>query len=288
VDPDRPARDGPVAFATSSALPNGSPDDLLALSFLRERGIVARPAVWDAPDVDWSTFAMVVVRSTWDYPRRYDEFMAWVHRAASVTRVWNPERQVAWNAHKSYLVDLARRGVDIVPTEVVRRGSSESLSEVLARRGWKDGVVKPAIGADAYRLRRVGPEDLATGERHLAELVSAGDALVQPFLSATPRLGERSLVYFDGRFSHAAAYPFVLSGEPREPQRFEPSPREIEVAGGILRGLPTLPLYARLDYLPVDPDRWLLGELELIEPELFLRGDPASPARFAEAIAQHL
>jgi hypothetical protein len=43
-------------------------------------------------------------------------------------------------------------------------------------------------------------------------------------------------------------------------------------------------VYARVDGV-VDEDRFLLMELELIEPMLFLADHPDAPTRFAEAIA---
>ena len=35
-------------------------------------------AVWDNLGVDWARFELVVLRSTWDYAERRDEFLAWV------------------------------------------------------------------------------------------------------------------------------------------------------------------------------------------------------------------
>jgi hypothetical protein len=277
-----------VAFATNTDFPQCGPDDRTAITELEHLGVDVTPAVWDDPSIDWATFEAVVVRSTWGYDRRGDEFLEWVERVSQVSRLWNSPELLRWNSHKGYLLDLARRGADIVPTEVLRRGSSRSLRSVLEERGWSAAVLKPAIGANAALLRVVRADEREAGEAHLRELLREGDALVQPLLTRVERSGERSLVFLDGRFSHAAEYPHVLSGGNREGTPLAVDDRTCEAAGRIVAGLPVRPLYARADFLPGDGGAWQLSELELIEPYLFLRTDPGAPGRFARAIVRWL
>ena len=40
-----------------------------SIEALAARGVDASPAVWDDDGVDWAHFDLVVVRSTWDYPK---------------------------------------------------------------------------------------------------------------------------------------------------------------------------------------------------------------------------
>lgn len=277
-----------VAFATSAALRDGAPDDRPALEGLRALGIEASPAVWDDPSVDWASFDAVVVRSTWDYPPRARAFLGWIERVHRQTSLWNAADLLRWNLDKRYLLELAGRGVPIVPTECVEPGSEFGLVEIAVRRGWEELVVKPVVGADAFGLKLVGAGELPEGEAHLRTLLTSGPVLVQPLLPEARRRGERSLVFLEGRFSHALDYPFVLSGAPREGKAVAPEPRLAREFETLLKGLGSRPLYARADLLPTDDDRWLLGELELIEPELFLRVDASSVGRFVDAIAARL
>jgi hypothetical protein len=273
-----------VAFATSTELPDSSPDDRLALTELAARSVHASPAVWDSETVDWSAFDIVVVRSTWDYTRKADRFLGWVDRVSRVASLWNPPNLIRWNSHKSYLVELARAGFHVVPTELLARGSDRPLADILKDRGWAKVVVKPAIGAAARELLVVPPEELEAGEHHLHRLLAKGEVLVQPFLEGVEKEGERSLIYFAGRFHHAIDYAYVLGDHSRQPRKSVPRPQELAQAEGILRWLPTKPLYARVDFLPGGDGKSLLGELELIEPDLFLRADARAPASFAESI----
>ena len=277
-----------IAFATSAALPDSTADDRLVVDALRSRGVEAIPAVWDSSDVPWASFGMTIVRSTWDYQHRCAEFLRWVDRVASGCPLWNPASTIRWNHDKRYLIDLLGAGHAVVPTERVVHGSTVTLRSLERARGWDAVVVKPAIGAGGHNVQRFGPAEIAEGEAHLARLLRAGDALVQPFLETGRELGERSLVFLGGTFSHAVEHPPAGSGDRKVPRPLIPSRSDIEQAGRIVAGVSPVPLYTRLDFLPDGQGAWLLGELELIEPELFFRCSPGAADHFADLIVRKL
>lgn len=273
-----------VGFVTCSGFVEGAPDDLPAMAELRELGWDTIAVVWDDASVDWAALDAVILRSTWDYYRRPEAFLAWLTRTAERTEVWNPPGLVRWNSYKGYITELGRRGIEVVPTEVVSAGSTRSLASVRSARGWSDVVIKPAIGAAAYRLQVVREAELDRGEAHLRSLLQEGDALIQPWLERAQRDGERSLIFLGGRFSHAVEYAFVLEHEPRVAKGVPPEPTLLRKAERALACLDEPPLYARADFLPGGPHVWWLSELELIEPDLFLRCNAGAPRRFARAI----
>ena len=131
-----------VALVTCAALPGLWADDRLLLHALRERGVDVEPVVWEDPHFDWRSVALCVVRSVWDYAYRRDSFLGWADRVASTTSMWTSSNIIRWNTHKQYLCDLAAAGVPTVPTLVLRRGESASLSDILAERAWSDVVIK--------------------------------------------------------------------------------------------------------------------------------------------------
>lgn len=287
-EPARSTKNPRIAFATFSGFPDATPDDRLVIDALLRHGVEAVPAIWDSSEVDWGSFDLVVLRSTWDYPPRIDEFLAWVDRVGQLARVWNPPSMVRWNSHKSYLLELADAGLGVVPTELLRQGSQSRLGRLLQRRGWPEAVMKPAVGANASNLIRLSPGRPDDAQSDLERLLGLGDVLIQPFLARTLDRGERSLVFIDGSFSHATRYPNVLEVNPRRYEPFTPSPFELAQAAKIVAYLDPVPLYARLDFLPGGEEGWLLGELEVIEPELFFRSNPGAPERFAAAIQSRL
>src|SRR5687767_4108293 len=94
------------------------------------RGMPVRTGAWDDPAFDWSAAGLAVLRTPWNYHRHVAAFLAWARR---VPRLVNPPTVVEWNAVKTYLRDLERRGVPVVPTEWLER--DVRLDDVLERRG---------------------------------------------------------------------------------------------------------------------------------------------------------
>jgi glutathione synthase/RimK-type ligase-like ATP-grasp enzyme len=278
-----------VGLVTFTGLPDLDPDDRPLADALSARGLSVLPAVWDDPAVDWSAFRVAVLRSTWDYFHRRDEFLAWARRVSETTRLWNPLSVVEWNTHKFYLRELSAKGAPVVPTAFLDRGRRADLAAILALRAWPTVVVKPAVSADSWGTIRATADTLAAGQAHLDALLRERDVMVQPFLSSVEESGERCLVFIDGRLSHAVRKRSLFLGGRHVGPEGVPvpiAPDEAEVAEEVLRlaGLPPL-LYARVDLARDMSGRPLLMELELVEPTLFLKDHPAACARLAEAIA---
>lgn len=233
---------------------------------------------------------LVVVRSTWDYTERREEFLGWLQRVEATSRVVNPREVIAWNSHKSYLLELAGAGVPVVPTQVVNAAApAEEQRAALAASGDRV-VVKPAVGAGA-RGAMFAPATDPQLVAHLAELVRHRDVLVQPYVEAIATSGEVSLVYFNGELSHAVRkLPGVGDYRIHEhlggsTQRSVPSNAELSVAGSALRHVDTsAPLtYARVDLVEL-PSGPAVMELELIEPFLYLSHAPGAAERFAAVL----
>src|SRR5688500_16641704 len=101
-----------LALVTSERGMRVDPDLPIAWSALREAGFVVDLVRWDDAGADWSTYDLAVVRSCWDYAWRLEEFLSW---AASVPRLRNPVEVLRWNTDKTYLRDLQRVGLPVVP-----------------------------------------------------------------------------------------------------------------------------------------------------------------------------
>lgn len=239
---------------------------------------------WDDP-VHWADIPLLVLRSPWDYTRRYDAFMEWAGRVDRETRLLNPYSLVRWNGHKSYLLDLEAKGVPIVPTMLFRAGAPHTSASLCGIWEASELVVKPAIGAGAAGAMRAHRGEPAL-PLHMAELLQSKDALIQPFVPAVAETGEVSLIYFDGRFSHAVRK-LPAKGDFRVQEQHggalqphEPTPRELAVGSEALAAAPTPTAYGRVDLVEWEGNPVIM-ELELIEPELFLRRSPEGLQRFA-------
>lgn len=284
-----------IALATVEEGWAADDDAPLLVEALEAAGADATPAMWDDPSVDWARFDLVVIRSTWDYARRPDDFAEWAERVESVTRLANPARVVRWNIDKHYLGALAGAGVAVVPTTYLEPGAT-AAAVVGALPVGHEVVVKPTVSAGSKDTARHGAGSHDAAAEHAASLLAAGRAvMVQPYLSAVDRIGETGMVFFEDRFSHAfrkgqllhpdAAPAEGLFAEESITARTPPDD-ELRLALDVLaaadRILSTGPLpYARVDVVRDDADRPVLLELELVEPSFFLAADPSSAERAA-------
>jgi len=274
-----------IGIATCAAVPPQFDDDALLLKALQARGVDAARVEWTDPAVRWDQFDTVVIRSTWDYPRRHAAFLSWVD--ALEPRVQNPARLVRWNSDKHHLADLIDAGVSVVPTSFVEPDDR-------IPRLTEEVVVKPAISAGGRDTGRFDP----TTHEQARELISRlqrerRSVLIQPYVTSVDPSGEVALVFIGGRFSHAAHKRAVLRPNEEAPLRddeiggaevmYDPTlvapatatDQQIEVATAAITYLrdrfDVPPLYARIDVLSSADGHPLLLELEAVEPNLFLR-----------------
>lgn len=284
-----------IALVTCAGYADLHEEDRAVIAPLARRGVTALPAVWDDPDVDWTSFDLSVIRSTWDYPNRRDEFLAW---AASVPSLANPADVLSWNTDKRYLNELAQAGLPVVETTWFGPGDDADLS----RFATGEVVIKPSVGAGSVGVGRydLGDADqrrLATA--HVLRLQRGGStAMVQPYLHAIDEEGETALLFFGGEFSHAIGKAAILSGPyeavdglfvPTTITPRMPSDAQLGVAEAVLKAVPGGPdrlTYARVDVLSGPDETPVLLELELCEPNVFLsKGDGSAAERLADAIA---
>jgi hypothetical protein len=262
-----------IVLAGCPALPEGDSDDAELVAALRQRGLHARWLSWDDPEVRLAD--LVVLRATWDYIGRLDEFLLW---STQVANLLNPPAVVAWNTDKRYLADLADAGVPTVPSRFFAPGEQVRLPK-------GEVVVKPAIGVGSVGARRF--TDSRAARAHAAALHDTGHtALIQPY-DRRVEDGETALVFLGGEQSHAFTKGPMLPADGQRPV-FDPSGTyaeesltaadpdfelwdvghaAVEAASAHLNLSTTELLYARVDVVG-GADNPLLLELELVEPSL--------------------
>jgi glutathione synthase/RimK-type ligase-like ATP-grasp enzyme len=285
----RPAPAGlRIALVTSERGMRVDPDLPIAWSALREAGFVVDLVRWDDPESDWSAYDLAVVRSCWDYAWRLEEFLSW---AASVPRLRNPVEVLRWNTDKTYLRDLQRAGLPVVPTV----WNPSDVGELPDAGEW---VVKPSVSAGSRDTARW--TDPADALRHAADLAAAGrTAMAQPYLASVDDVGETAILFIGGRFSHAVRKgPLLTRGEGVRQDRDSrgdlrpavPTTAQRDVAQAVFDAVPGLvgvdaaPLYARIDLVDDVAGRPVVLELELTEPSLFLPQAPDAAARLVDAV----
>jgi O-ureido-D-serine cyclo-ligase len=264
---------------------------------------------WDDAAVDWAQYNLAVLRSTWDYAERLDEFLDWARCCAGKTRLLNPPEVVRWNTDKRYLVELARAGVPVVPTRFVTAGTDAATEMRRFLDGGPDRltvgtagevrefVVKPTVGAGSRDVARYRRADSERAVKHLERLLAAGrSAILQPYLDRIDEHGETAVIYFDGEFSHAVRKgPLLQTGGDFVAGLFAPEAISARAADHVERRVAdatcaAIPfdslLYARVDLIRNADGAPVVLELELTEPSLFFAHAPGSPQRLATALLE--
>ena len=269
-------------------------DDALLQDALGRLGLSSERVDWADPAVDWTRFRCAVFRTTWDYFDRIDEFRAWLESVEASTRLLNPADLIRWNLDKHYLGELAGKGVPVVSSRFIEAGDETPLPQLLAESGWEEGVIKPCISGAArltFRVNRATAE-VVDGRLRAAR---AGEAfLLQPFQASILDDGEVTLMVMDGQVTHGIrkrARPGdfrVQDDHGGTVHPHTPSAKEVEVALRAMAACPSLPAYGRVDLVEDNEGGLAVMELEIIEPELWLRFHPPAATAFAEAIARRL
>jgi len=289
-----------VAIATFASMPPEFTDDERLADALDAIGADVSRVPWDEPGVAWDSFDAVVIRSTWDYAPRRDEFVRWADSVGS--RLHNAPELVRWNSDKRYLGDLASAGIPVVDTTYVAPGDASPGLD-------GEVVVKPTISAGAKDSGRFSQRTHAQALDLIERIHRTGrTVMIQPYQHSVDTLGETAIVCLDGEPSHVLRKSAVLRPDEVAPVRAddavgaaevmydpelvvagEATPSEFEFAGGVIEHVTErfgyMPLYARVDMVAGPAGSPVLMELEAIEPNLYLDQAPGAAERVAAAIA---
>jgi hypothetical protein len=245
---------------------------------------------WRKPGQNWNQFDAVYIGTPWDYPEDPEGFLRVLGDIdASSALLVNDLKLVHWSLAKTYLRDLEERGAAIVPSIWHDRMGSGTLDAAFEEHGTDRIIVKPVVSTNAthtYLLTRASAREL---ESELMATFRNRPFVVQPFIESIQTEGEFSLFYFNCELSHATVK-VPKRGDFRVQEEhgadvLSVQPEEALVdAGDLVMGLvEPMPAYARADFVRGPDGRFLVMELELIEPSMYLRMDSQAPQRFAEA-----
>ena len=286
-----------IAFTAPAFLPDLHDDWPLARAALSRLGVDAVAAVWSDPDVDWSSFDLVVANGAWDNIHHPGEFLSWVEaREGDEVPTVNSPATLRWNLDKRYLRELAAMGVAVVPTMWVEPGTDAAFD-----LGAGEVVVKPTVSGGGFQTARYRPDEHERARQHVRALLDGGwTAMVQPYQDAVDSVGEVGLVFVGGAFSHAMHKdPIIRRGVGPTQSLIDnqvvtpatASPAQLELAHDAVAAAEQLlgpTAYARVDTVPGADGRPALLELELLDPVLFFATDPGGADRFARVLRGYI
>jgi hypothetical protein len=266
-----------IGFVTYLELPTINESDQLLLTPLRKEGFKVEATAWDDTNIDWSKYDYLILRSCWNYYRNYEKFFIWLSYIEKLNiPTWNPTPIIRWNANKKYLKELEYKGIPIIPTVFIEKGTTYNLIDIAHHKKWNDLVIKPAVGVFSYNVKVIKQNEFNKGQTIFKKLSQQSDVLIQPYISIMKNK-EYSLVFLGGKYSHT-----VIKQSGNRGTIIYPDASIIQQAKKILQKIHSPLLYTRVDGIIID-DVFMLSELELIEPYLFFTEDKKSPTRFVRA-----
>lgn len=286
-----------IANVTATVLPQPDPDEPLFLGEVRRLGHDVVVAAWDDLAIDWTSFELLVLRSTWNYVHHVEAFRAWLRREDVRARVVNPAPFVLWNLDKRYLAELASRGVPVVETVWVDSSVATPSRDLLAP--FDDVVIKPVVSAGSFATARFslqGEGDREAAAQFLDEQRALRATMVQPYQRSIEAHGERSLVFIAGELTHMMRKsPRFMSGPiditgplPASSEERAFAQQVLEAASACVGRLTSDLTYARVDVVQANDSRangaLRLMELEIIEPYLMLDRSPAGLTALGRAV----
>lgn len=251
-------------------------------------GIAVVPTPWTAHvhNADGLRDApLVLPLLAWGYHAEHAQWLRACRTWAQAgVRMANPAQVLEWNSDKGYLARFEKAGIPIPPTLWSDAVTQSQVDSVFDATGATQVIVKPTVSGGAWKTSRLKRGDAL----HDAPV---GAAMLQPYLPTIETEGETSLFFFAGQLGHVVNKRPVV-GEFRVQSFFggqytslnASPPGALELAERVLAAIDEPLLYARVDTVPDAQGRWMLMELELIEPDLYLDVDPGRGAAFADSV----
>jgi len=247
---------------------------------------------WKSSKIDWQKQKAAIFRSTWDYFDNFNTFNKWLEINKSKIRFINSYNLIRWNLDKSYLFDLQKKDINIPSSVLVKKNQKTTLKKLFSDCYWDEAILKPTISGAARHTYRIHKEKTQEFENLFSNLIKSEDFLFQEFLTDITLNGEISLIMIDGKYTHAVRK-IAKKGDFRvqddhggKVEKYNANKYEIQFARKCWENCPEPPVYARVDIVYDNKGEISLGELELIEPELWFRNNKNSAKILAEAIYQ--
>ncbi|MEO5907019.1 MAG: hypothetical protein ABIQ11_09845 [Saprospiraceae bacterium] len=265
-------------------------DDQLLIEGLEKSGHKAECIVWSDTFVNWNKFDLAIIRSTWDYIDRRDEFLQALAKIEnSACKLLNPLDAVRWNSEKSYLFDLEKWHIPVVPTYRASHTALTGVQNIFTENHWDAAIFKPTIGGGALDVYKVDLSELQDRYHDIHVRHPHHDYLVQPFIDSIVKEGEFAYVYIKGQFCYAL-HKKAAQGDYRVQgiyggtiEIFQPSADDLQQVDAMIKNIPFELLFARMDVIRLE-NKLVVMEIELIEPILNFKLAPSAVDDMVNAV----
>jgi glutathione synthase/RimK-type ligase-like ATP-grasp enzyme len=272
------------------ASPTAENEDDTLLKFLIEKGINIEKVIWNEPNIEWDNYNLAILKSPWDYFDLIEDFYTWLNLLKSKNiRLLNPIDIVKWNADKHYLLDIEEAGLNVAKSIFIKKGDEINLDNYFKILNTEQFIVKPCVSGGSKNTFKVNLENVKEINERVKLLTAKEDFIIQPFINEIETEGEWSFIFFGGKFSHCLLKK-AKNGDFRVQHYLGGTIHPQKAPANLLKSAQQYVnqfakkcLYARVDGTLVKGN-FVLMELELIEPFLFLNTNQDSYENYYQAL----
>jgi len=220
------------------------------------------------------SYKAIIIRTIWNYYKKPEPFLELLDFCEKHgLPLLNPTDIVRWNMDKRYLQDLQNEGIELIPTEFVFQHDA-GVFENACSKGWKKLVLKPMISGGSYHTFVISSQEQDRFEQLVDEYFQNRPYLLQEFIPEIQQ-GEVSTLSFANRYIYSITK-VPQEGDYRVQFNYggkyhisQVHPHILTLSEKLRNRFNNRALYQRVDGVWRN-GRFLLMEVELIEPDLYL------------------
>lgn len=262
------------------------------LPFLQEQ-LDITAEVWDDPNVKWEQYDVALLKTPWDYSDKYGEFKLFLDNLQKMgIALINSYSMVRWNMDKHYLQEMINEGFNVIPSVFIDKGKILLPDNLFEELRTEKIIIKPCVGGGAKNTLVIDKSYNNDTLTDFIRLVSNGDYIAQPMMEEIQN-GEWSFIFFNEKYSHTVIKR-PKEGDYRVQQihggsieNIVPDKNLLKDAASFVKRFAVDSLYARVDGIIIN-NTFMLMELELIEPFLYLAYQSEAKTAYRKALIEQL
>lgn len=275
-----------VAILSSKKWQNKVTDDILLKQELLKNNINAKIIAWE-DEQDYRNFDLVIIRSIWGYEKNIQKFEKFLDIAIKNNiRVFNSISIMKNNYYKEKQFELLDKyNIPHIETTFISKNCSNIKKEIEANKKG-EMIIKPSISASGNNTFLISDEverkniiSLNEVNEKFKEINKKTSLMLQPFIKEIDE-GEISLIYINGKFSHAIKrFPSIFNNSKGISYISKVSKELLDLGEKVLKIREyQKALFERIDVVKVN-NEYIVMEIELVEPDFFIRNIPNKKVR---------
>lgn len=217
-------------------------------------------------------YSIFIVKSVWGYHRNFSEFLKLIRDIENAGKIiFNKYQNILFDISKHNQYEfMLKNKIPTIPTFWLEECKISELCEK------KDYIVKPVISASGENVKKIKLSEIEhiKKEYEKFEIIYNNKAIIQPFIDDVVN-GEISCIIINNKFKYAVKrFPGIFTKERYIEYLSKLESSILEILKIIIRKMKKFnSLFYRVDFVK-NKDKYLVVELEMIDPDLFIRNIP--------------